>query len=116
MRVGKSSLCSKRLMVAPPLFPPSRAFQVEATSLPTGETTPSPVITTRRPSFPLIRSLPAPCSSARAVLLQVRNGVADRAHLLGVLVRDVDAELFLERHHELDRVQRVRAQILDEGG
>ena len=48
------------------------------------------------------------------VLLDVLDGVADGDDLLGVLVRDLDVELLLEGHHQLDRVERVGAQVLDE--
>src|SRR5690606_8283979 len=94
-----------------PLFPASSAFQVEGTSFPTGDTMPSPVTTTRRSTcrLPL-----RPGSAALAVLLHVRDRVSDGPHLLGVLVGDVDPELLLERHHELDGVEGVGAQVLDE--
>jgi hypothetical protein len=36
--------------------------------------------------------------------------------LLRVLVRDLDPELLLQRHHQLHRVQAVRAQVIHEGG
>src|SRR5688500_17230301 len=107
MRVGKSALCSKRLIVAPPLVPARSASHVEGTSCPTGVTTPMPVTTTRgfRPRSALIVSAP-PALLGLAVLLQIGDRVAHGPHLLGVLVRDVDTELLLERHHQLDRVQR----------
>jgi hypothetical protein len=41
---------------------------------------------------------------------------ADVADLLGLLVRDLDAELLLEGHDQLHGVQRVGAQIFDERG
>src|SRR5262245_25178719 len=48
------------------------------------------------------------------VLLDVLDRVTHRRDLLRVLVRDLDVELLLERHHELHRVQGVGAEILDE--
>ncbi len=45
-----------------------------------------------------------------------RNGILDRHDLLGRVVGDLAAELFLERHDKLDRVQAVGAQIVDEAG
>src|SRR5512139_2988982 len=48
--------------------------------------------------------------------LDVLDGFLEARDLLGVLVRDFDPELLLERHHELDRVERVRAQVVDERG
>ena len=50
------------------------------------------------------------------MLPQVLDGISDGAHLLRVLVGDVDAELFLEGHHELHGIEAVRAQIVDERG
>src|SRR5438477_961346 len=50
----------------------------------------------------------------------VRLDVVDRllhgGDLLGFLVRDFALEFLLERHHELDRVERVRAEIVHERG
>src|ERR1700733_10013971 len=46
--------------------------------------------------------------------VQVRHRVADRLQLLGVLVRNVDVELLLEFHHELDDVEPVGTRVLDE--
>src|SRR3546814_21014456 len=40
--------------------------------------------------------------------------VLDGRDLLGSIVGDFDAEFFLERHHQLDDVQAVSAQIVDE--
>jgi hypothetical protein len=42
------------------------------------------------------------------------NGVPDRADALGLLVADLDAELVLEAHDQLDDVERVRAQVVHE--
>src|SRR5205807_1695726 len=50
----------------------------------------------------------------RLVLVYVVVRVADALNLLGVLVRDFDAELLLEAHHKLDRVERVRAEVVNE--
>src|SRR6266571_4885628 len=58
-------------------------------------------------------------SGARACLfvaLDVANDVLDGADLLRLLVRDLHVVLLLERHHQLHDVERVRAEILDEGG
>jgi hypothetical protein len=48
------------------------------------------------------------------VLADVRDRVADGGDLLGRIVGDLDAELFLEGHHQLDDVETVGAQIVDE--
>src|SRR5213078_3190799 len=48
------------------------------------------------------------------VVLDVLDRVADRHDLLGVLVRNLDVEMLLESHDELNRVERVSAQVFDE--
>ena len=48
--------------------------------------------------------------------LDVVDGLADRLDLLGLVVGDLDVELFLEFHDQLDDVQRVRADVFDEAG
>src|SRR5512146_2536408 len=107
-------------MGPPPLCPARSPCQLASRSFPTGVIRPTPVTTTRtawplRPAF--MRVLP--CRGCRGslldpLLLQVVDGVADGLELLGVLVRDLDAELLLERHDQLDRIERVRAEVLDE--
>src|SRR3954465_3750788 len=49
---------------------------------------------------------------ATAVLHDVRHGLSHGSDLLGFLVRDLDAELVLELHDQLDEIQRVGVQIL----
>src|SRR5688500_1414819 len=44
----------------------------------------------------------------------VLHGIADGLDLLGILVGDVDLELVLELHDQLDGVHRVGAEIVDE--
>src|SRR5262249_1161390 len=48
------------------------------------------------------------------VLLDVIDRVLDGGDLLGGVIGDLAAEFFLEGHHELDRIEAVRAQIVDE--
>src|SRR4029077_19465515 len=50
------------------------------------------------------------------VFLDVLDGVGDLLDLLGILVRDLHAELLFEAHDQLDEVQRVRVEVLDERG
>src|ERR671915_2045855 len=50
------------------------------------------------------------------VLLDVLDGVRDLLDLLGVLVRDLHAELLLEAHDELDQVEGVGVEVFDERG
>src|SRR5580698_6094859 len=102
-----------------PLRPFKMASQAVGTVLPTGETTPIPVTTTRRlltrsPGTQLKRA--AQRLSLAATVVDVVDGLLNRRDLLGVLVRNLDFELLLESHDQFDRVQRVRAQIVDERG
>ena len=48
-------------------------------------------------------------------LFDVSDDVADRLQLFGIFIRNFDRKLLLEGHHELYRVQRVSAEILNEG-
>src|SRR3954469_20049736 len=48
--------------------------------------------------------------------MEIGDRVTDGAQLLRVLVGDVDVELLLELHHQLDDVQAVSPEILDEAG
>ena len=45
----------------------------------------------------------------------VVDGVLHRRDLLGVFVRDLDAELVFERHHQFHRVERVGTEVGHEG-
>src|SRR5262249_7002805 len=53
------------------------------------------------------------CSDA---FLDETHGVANGGDLLLDVVRNFDAELFFEGHHEFDEVERVRSEIVDEAG
>ena len=46
----------------------------------------------------------------------VVDGLPDGLDLLGILVRDLDPELVLQLHDELDEIERVRVEILLERG
>jgi hypothetical protein len=50
------------------------------------------------------------------VLLDIPDRLAHRPHLLRLLVRNIEAELLLEGHHEFHGVEGVRPEILDERG
>src|SRR5262245_65881575 len=71
--------------------------------LPMGVRAPSPVTTTRRPAF-----------TGSGIVLDVLDGVAHGDDLLGVLVGDLDVEVILEGHDQLDRVEGVGAEIVDD--
>src|SRR5438105_11995421 len=51
-----------------------------------------------------------------AVRLDEADGILDGDDLLGRIVRDLTAELLLERHHQLDRVETIGAEIVDKAG
>src|SRR5688572_31932432 len=107
-------LTSNLVIRATPLVPASSAFQFSLVPMPTDDTRPMPVMTTR-----LLKTVD-PAAPRRPEGLQlpllplrVRVDVVDRflhaRNLLGVLVRDLNPKLLLERHDELHRVERVRA-------
>src|ERR1043165_483531 len=52
--------------------------------------------------------------SAFCVLFEELHRIADGQDRLGRIIRNLAAELFLERHHQLDRVETVRAEVVDE--
>src|SRR5512147_718643 len=106
---------SKCVMGPAPERPARRACQVSSVPIPTGDTSPTPVTTTLRGCWVTWR-VPAfvRCLLLAGVLFDVVDGVLDLRDLLGVLVGDLDAELLLERHHELDGVEAVRAKVVHE--
>src|ERR1700683_595201 len=95
---------SKRVIGAMPLTPRSTASHADFTVLPTGDTTPSPVTTTRRLLTVPIRRLDFD-SGLAAALVDVVDGLVNGRDLLGILVRDFDLELLFEGHYQLDRVE-----------
>ncbi len=96
-----NAAASNFVIGAAPECPVEDGRHVVATSLPTGVRHPMPVTTTRR----FIR---------RRLRIQVLDRIADGPELLGVLVGNVDVELLLELHHELDDVETIGAKVLDE--
>src|SRR6185369_12089856 len=138
------SLASNLVIVPAPLFEARMFFQLVSTSPPRGVTRPRPVTTTRRMSVtpnatgpnPFGLSLSKPCIFYNAlerkrqpfdrlranacrsalVLVDIVDRVADRRDLLRGIVRNLDPELLLEGHHQLDDVEAVGAEIVDEAG
>src|SRR5574343_461034 len=117
-----SAAGSKRVTVAMPDWPATRLVQDRSTVLPTGVTSPSPVTTMRRRvmrkwgfgSGHAGRDAAACRPSGLDVVLRVIDRELHGGDLLGLFVRDLHAELVFERHHQLDGVQGIRAQIGDE--
>src|SRR5258708_22463113 len=87
----------------------TRRRQTCSTPNPKGQTIPMPVTTTRRMVGFLSRG---PLASLLFLLFDVVDRVFDGGYFLGLLLGDFDAEGFLEGHHEFDRVEAVRAQIV----
>src|SRR2546428_6570596 len=109
MRVGKP-VASKRVMGPIPDAPRVRAAQNSSAVVPVGVTAPTPVMTTRAGlSTPVARP-------PLLVLFDVGDGVPHGDDLLGLLVGNLEVELLLERHHQLDGVEGIGPEVLDELG
>src|SRR5215469_4278944 len=55
-----------------------------------------------------------PSRSGAEALLDEFDRVTDRLDVLGNVVRNLDVELFLESHDQLDEVEAVGAEVVDE--
>src|SRR4029079_4015038 len=82
---------SKRVIGPMPLVPVRRASQFACVPMATGDTSPTPVTTTRLLNRP-------PGLLLLAVRLDVLDGILDAGDLLCVFVGNLDPELFLECH------------------
>src|SRR5204863_8432748 len=113
MRVA-NSVASNFVMGLRPIVPARSAAQFASVPMPSDDTRPIQVTTTRRlPTIPwLIRGL----LLALGVRFDVLDCFLHTRDLLGILVGDLEAELLLERHDELDGVERISAQVVDERG
>src|SRR5262245_20652790 len=107
MVVGKL-VVSNRVIGPMPDAPLRRACQVGSDPIPRAETNPTPVTTTRRLSI-------RPSLSLAAVGLDIVDGILDRLYFLSILVGNLNAEGFLKRHNQLDRIQGIGAQIIYKG-
>src|SRR6185312_8326741 len=101
--VARSSVLNLVMRLAPDL-PASRATQLSSTPQASGVTRPRPVTTTRRMRW-----------KSGVGFIDVFDRVADRHNGFGGIIGNLDAELFFERHHQLDGVEAVGAQIFNEG-
>src|SRR5437588_3349134 len=98
-----------------PFSPAMRRRQLVSTPQPSGDTMPSPVMTTRRIKAARHAREDARASRRRR-FFQEFHGVPNRDDRLGGIVGNLDAELFLESHDEFDGVEGIGAQIVDEIG
>src|SRR2546430_13400311 len=105
-----NSVVSKRVIAVTPLRPSQSAFQFSSVPVASAVTRPTPVTTTRL--FCKIR----PLLRFWHVRFDVTDRFLDRRNLFGVFVRNFHAESFFQSHHQFDRIQRIRAEVVAEGG
>src|SRR5262245_43076058 len=103
----ENPVVSNLLIVPIPLWPPIKARQFASVPIPSDDTSPMPVTTTR-----LFTN--GDLFFALAVRFDVFDGFLHPGNLFSVLIGNLDSELFLEGHDKFDRIQRVGAQIVDE--
>src|SRR5436309_5521580 len=96
-----------------PFSPAISRRQFVSTPQPSGDTMPSPVTTTLRIG-PVLKTRGRRRASRSRGLFQELHRIADGDDRLGGIIRDFDTELFLERHDEFDRVERIGTKIVDE--
>src|SRR4029453_8203842 len=101
MRAANNA-ASKWVMGPMPERPARSAVQLASVPMPTDESRPTPVTTTRLFTPPPLLLL--------GVRLDVLDGFLHARDLLGVLVRNLDAELLFEGHDQLDRIERVGSE------
>src|SRR6266498_1363277 len=129
MRVSKGA-GSKWVIRSMPHWPARRFFHMVSISLPSGVTAPNPVRTTLRSGILLAiksngaawaetsRSCPGKLQGELlgAQVFDILDHVAHALQFLRFLIGDLMTELLLERHDQLDGIQRVGPQVLDELG
>src|SRR3972149_10943222 len=82
-----------------PHLPSSRAFQVSRVPIPTADTRPTPVITTRRVTpTALVSAIEA--TLFLCMSFDIGDGFLDSGDLFGVLVWNLETELLLQRHDQ----------------
>src|SRR5688572_23813888 len=92
-----------------PLSQARRRSQNGSTFSPSDVITPIPVTTTRRSDMPASPKL----TFALQVLLDEHDGRSDRLNLLRLFVGDLQVELVLQFHDQLDGVQRVGVEVVN---
>src|SRR5713101_3625223 len=105
MRQSKP-VASKLVIVAIPLTPARRFFQLSSVPMPSAQTKPTPVTSTRRvnDSCSRMRWYYPAALLPFGVFIDIVDRVLDGRHLLGVLVRHLNDERLLERNHQLQLV------------
>src|SRR5204863_2688406 len=105
---------SERVMGPAPLLPASTFCQFFSVPVPSAVINPVPVMTTRRSATAVSSFGPWVTPPSRRLLLvgvDVVDGVSHGLDVLRFLVGDLDLELLLHRHHQLDDVQAVGAEV-----
>src|SRR5712664_404394 len=132
IRLVRSETSNVSILLAPLSLLRMR-FHVASTPQPSGDTMPRPVTTTRLICSTPAKNLPPTTrnrwavqprpgrlrrhragASAFRVLFQKFCGIADGQDRLGGIVGDFTAKLFFKRHHELDGIKAVGAEVVNE--
>src|SRR6266545_3596329 len=112
--IWQAKAAGSNLVMRPmPERPSSNPRHVGSFPAPRGEIMPMPVMTTRRLFTGIESQSWLGCFGA---LLDVVDGVFDFADFFGLVVGDLNAELLLESHDQLDLIERVGPQVLHERG
>ena len=48
--------------------------------------------------------------------VHIIQGELDRSNFFGFFIRDLNAKLFFQRHHQLNRIQGIGTQVIHERG
>src|SRR5947207_7647848 len=97
---------SKPVMRSTPFLPDSTPGHTSAVVLPTAQSRPRPVMTTRR----------AKLLACLRVLADVLDRIRYGADLLGIFVRNLDIEGLFESHDQFHRIERVCSQVVHKRG
>src|SRR5919108_675489 len=104
---------SKCVIGAMPLHPATRFRQLSSVPMPSAQTNPTPVTTTRRVK---VSRLPVAVIVSwlltLGVFVDVLDGVFHRGHFLGVFIGDFDAEGLLKRHYQFYLIERIGPKVV----